>query len=471
MQNQPEPSSTARADSAATEPKRLRIVVTGASGNVGTGVLRALATHVPEAEVVGVCRRPPERGRSYERIRWHAIDLSTPDAASLLEPVMRSTDVVIHLALSVQPVRDHDYLYRANVLGSRAVFDAMLAAGVGHLVYASSLSAYAPGQGEAVTESWPVVGQDTSTYSRHKVIVERMLDQLIVDHPEMVVARFRPTVVVQREAATLFRSLYLGPVVPRAALKLVRATGLPILPVPDDMRLQCVHAHDVGDAVVSLMLSRAQGAFNVAADVLDSSAIAALLKARPLLVKPDAMRRAVLLLSRLSLVAVTPGWYDVATKSPFMDTTKAHRELGWTPKWSSTASALELIDGLADGVVGSTAATGLKERSWMETNRTQQVHDSTLALWGALSVARAAGLGRAGAPDAAVIAANLIAGIPMALDRVRARRRDAVALLAPVAVGAALLAYTRGGWTPVAGVATLGALAAADRRRANATHR
>jgi nucleoside-diphosphate-sugar epimerase len=412
------------------------------------------------------------RSVTYERIHWHAIDLAAPNAVALLEPVMRSTDVVIHLALSVQPVRDHDYLYRANVLGSRAVFDAMVAAGVGQLVYASSLSAYAPGQGEPVTEAWPVVGQHTSTYSRHKVIVERMLDQLIVDHPEMVVARFRPTVVVQREAATLFRSLYLGSVVPRAALKLLRAAGLPILPMPDDMRLQCVHADDVGDAVVSLMLSRAQGAFNVAADVLDSSGIAGLLKARPLLVKPDAMRRAILLLSRLRLVAVTPGWYDVATKSPFMDTTKAHRELGWTPKWSSTASALELIDGLADGVVGRTAATGLTERRKMETNRiTRQVHDSTLVLWGALAVARAAGLGRAGAPDAAVIAGNLIAGTPMAIDRVRARRRDAVALLAPVTVGAALLAYVRGGWTPVAAVATLGALAAADRRRVEATAR
>ncbi len=236
MQDRPEPVPRVRSDEPGTAPKRLRVVVTGASGNVGVGVLRALAARVPDAEVAGVCRRPPN-GPTYERIRWHAIDLAAPDAAALLEPVMRSTDVVIHLALSVQPVRDHDYLYRANVLGSRAVFDAMVAAGVGQLVYASSLSAYAPGRGEPVTESWPVVGQHTSTYSRHKVTVERMLDQFVVDHPETVVARFRPTVVVQREAATLFRSLYLGPVVPRAALKLVRATGLPILPLPADMRL------------------------------------------------------------------------------------------------------------------------------------------------------------------------------------------------------------------------------------------
>jgi UDP-glucose 4-epimerase len=230
-----------------------------------------------------------------------------------------------------------------------------------------------------------------------------------------------------------------------------------------------VHADDVGEAVVNLMLNRAHGSFNVAADVLDNRGIAALIKARPVPVHPRLMRRVVLLLSRVGVIAVTPGWYDVATNSPLMDTSKIERELGWAPKWSSAASALELIDGLAEGAVGSTAATGFKERGRMTKSWSARIHDATLLLWGVLTVARAARIGRTGAPDAIVIAANLISGTPMAVDRVRARRRDAVALLAPVAVGAALLAQMRGGWTPVAAVAALGAIAAADRHRMNAT--
>ncbi len=458
-----------RLDATPASRTRLRVLVTGASGNVGTGVLRALASRVPNAEVIGVCRRPPADGRRYERIRWHAIDLSAPNAAALLGPAMRSTDVVIHLALSVQPVRDTDYLYRANVLGTRAVVDAMKAAGVEHLVYASSLSAYAPGPGAPVTETWPTSGQRTSTYSRHKVIVEQLLNELVTDHPEFVVARFRPTVVVQREAAFLFRALYLGSLLPRAVIKLLRVGALPVLPLPDGLRLQVVHADDVGEAVVDLMLNRAHGAFNVAADVLDDRAIAALIKARPLPVAPQLMRRIVLLLSRLRVVAVTPGWYDVATNSPLMDTSKINDELGWAPKRSSASSARELIDGLAEGAVGSTAATGLQERGHMTKNHSaRRIHDASLMFWGVLAVARAAGFGRVGAPDAVVIAANLASGTPMALDRVRARRRDAVALLAPVAVGAALLAQLRGGWAPVPAIAALGALAAVDRQRMNA---
>jgi uncharacterized protein YbjT (DUF2867 family) len=38
-----------------------RIAVTGASGNVGTPLLRHLAEAAPDVQVVGICRRPPRR--------------------------------------------------------------------------------------------------------------------------------------------------------------------------------------------------------------------------------------------------------------------------------------------------------------------------------------------------------------------------------------------------------------------------
>lgn len=443
-----------------------RVVVTGASGNVGAGVLRALARTLPDADVVGVCRRPPSEGSIYDGVRWYAVDLSSPDAEARLAPAMERADVVIHLALAVQPVRDADYLYRANVLGTQAVLRAMTSAGVDQLVYASSLGIYAPGATAPVSEDWPDTGQETSTYSRHKVIVERILDQFVLEHPETAVARFRPTVVVQREAAWLIRSLYLGPFIPRTVLELLRRQVLPVLPLPAGIELQFVHADDVGDAVIRLLQRRAQGSFNIAADVLDSRAIAGLVGARPVDVNPRLVRGVVSALSRVRLVALTPGWYDVATNTPQMDTSKARRELDWAPTRSSTESARELLDGLADGAAGTSAATGWK----MELHRpfrrtTQRVHDATLLLWSAAAVARALGIDRAWVPEAAAVVANLASGTPMALDRIRARRRDPVALVAPVAVMAALVASLRGGWTPVVATCVLHVINAAERRR------
>ncbi|MBB2993061.1 nucleoside-diphosphate-sugar epimerase [Mycolicibacterium iranicum] len=445
--------------------QRRRIVVTGASGNVGAGVLRALARHEPDAEVVGVCRRPPERTGIYEGVRWHSVDLSSADAAAQLGPALRDADVVIHLALAILPVDDEDYLYRANVLGTRALLDAMADAGVQHLVYASSLGIYAPGPGRPVTEDWPTTGQESSTYSRHKVAVESMLDDVEAARPGMVVGRFRPTVVVQRDAAAEIRSLYLGPFVPRAALKLLQRRALPVLPLPNDLSLQFVHADDVGDAVVLLMQRRAQGSFNIASDVMDRNRLAGLVGARPVAVDPTMMRRAVVALHRLGVVAVTPGWYDVATRSPLMDTAKARRELGWSPTWPSTHAARELIDGLADGAVGGSAAMGQNGQEAAAPRSVQRLHDATLLLWCATAIARAANPGRPGPLHAALIAMNLLSGIPAALARVRQRRRDPVALAAPPAVAAAVLASVRGGRPAAVATTVLGALGIAERRR------
>jgi hypothetical protein len=221
-------------------PAPSKIVVTGASGNVGLGVLRALERLLPDAEVIGVCRRPPTSGGTYARVRWHAVDLSSSDAAALLAPAMRGADAVIHLALAVQPVRDDDYLRRVNVTGTQAVLTAMVTAGVQQLAYASSLGIYAPGGSGPVSEDWPDSGQASSIYSRHKVIVERILDEFEGDHPEIAVGRFRPTVVVQREAAWLIRSLYLGPLIPLGALRMLRRRRLPVLPLPAGIALQFV---------------------------------------------------------------------------------------------------------------------------------------------------------------------------------------------------------------------------------------
>jgi UDP-glucose 4-epimerase len=342
----------------------------------------------------------------------------------------------------------------------------MVAAGVRHLVYASSLGIYAPGLGVPVPETWPTTGQPSSTYSRHKVMVETMLDEFEVGHPEVVIARFRPTVVVQREAASELRSLYLGPLVPRVAFTLLHRRLLPILPLPEGLALQFVHADDVGDAAVLLMQRRVRGSFNVAADALEQAGIAALVGARPVAVKPALMRRAVATLHGLRVVAVTPGWYDVATRSPLMDTSKARNDLGWRPAWSSTEAARELIDGLAHGAVGTSAAMG-----WTAGDQAagptaiERVHDTTLLLWCGMSVARVTKARRPGLLHGAVIVANLMSGTPAALTRVRERRRDPVALLAPVAVGAAVLASLHGGRTAVAATAVLGGLGMAERSR------
>src|SRR4051812_13626162 len=127
----------------------MRIVVVGASGNVGTSVLRALAADDGVDSIVGVARRLPRLPAP--KTEWKLADISRDD----LLPVFRGADAVIHLAWLIQPSRDEATLRATNVEGSRRVFEAVAAAGVPSLVYASSVGAYSPGpKDRAVGEDW-----------------------------------------------------------------------------------------------------------------------------------------------------------------------------------------------------------------------------------------------------------------------------------------------------------------------------
>jgi nucleoside-diphosphate-sugar epimerase len=128
----------------------MRIIVTGATGNVGTSVVNALVADERVTEIVGIARRRPRLARP--RTTWVQADV----AQAPLDDVFRGADAVIHLAWLIQPSRDESVTYRTNVTGSRRVFEAVARAGVPALVHPSSIGAYNPPASDApVHESWP----------------------------------------------------------------------------------------------------------------------------------------------------------------------------------------------------------------------------------------------------------------------------------------------------------------------------
>jgi UDP-glucose 4-epimerase len=187
----------------------VRVVVTGASGNVGTSLLQALAGEHTVDSVVGVARRLPELDSP--KVEWATADVAESDLVRLF----RGADAVVHLAWLIQPSRDPSYLWRVNVDGSMRVFRAVADAGVPALVHASSIGAYSPGpKDRAVDESWPTEGVRTNEYLREKVEVERRLDRFEREHPVVRVVRLRPALIFKRESASGQRRLFGGPFVP-----------------------------------------------------------------------------------------------------------------------------------------------------------------------------------------------------------------------------------------------------------------
>ncbi len=323
----------------------MRVAVTGASGNLGTSVLKALAD-VPEVEsVVGVARRRPSV--DFPKVTWATANVAHDD----LMPAFEGVDAVVHLAWAIQPSRDEALLQSVNVDGSRRVLEAAAACGAGAFVHASSVGAYAAiPRSEAerrVDESYPASGIDTSIYSRQKAEVESALDEFERGENAMRVVRMRPALIFKREAGAEIRRLFCGPFFPNAVLRKWRP---PVVPVPSGLRMQCVHADDVGRAFAQAVIRDVHGAFNVAAEPqLSAADLARIVGGRPVEVSPRALRALAYASWRARLQPTPPGWLDLAMGAPGMDASRARAELGWEPRKNATDTLCELIEGLADG--------------------------------------------------------------------------------------------------------------------------
>jgi nucleoside-diphosphate-sugar epimerase len=320
----------------------MRVVVVGASGNVGTSVLRSLAADPNVDSVLALARRLPRAG--FPKTQWRSADVTRDPLA----PHFKDADAVVHLAWLIQPARDRRLTGAVNVEGSERVFRATAEAGVPALVYASSVGAYARGpKDRRVDESWPTTGVPTSFYSRDKAEVERLLDHFERDRPEVRVARLRPGLIFKREAASGIRRLFAGPLLPGF---LVRPELIPLVPAPARLAFQAVHSHDAGEAYRLAVMGDARGAFNIAAEpVLDPAELGRLLEARPLPVPPRLLRAGAALSYRMRLQPTEPGWLDMGLGVPLMDTTRAREELGWTPHHGADEALLELLAGMREG--------------------------------------------------------------------------------------------------------------------------
>jgi nucleoside-diphosphate-sugar epimerase len=325
----------------------MRVVVTGASGNVGTSLLRALEDEVAVTSVLGLARRRPETG--FPKTTWATADV----AADALVGHFRGADVVVHLAWLIQPSHDPFALWRTNVVGTERVLAAASAAGVRALVCASSIGAYSPGpKDRQVDEAWPTHGVTTSSYSRDKAYQERLLDLFERDHPQVRVVRLRPALTFKREAASEIRRFFLGPLMPGS---LARADAIPVVPKVKRLRTQAVHADDVGQAYRLAVVGDARGPFNLAADpVLDADALAGLLRARAVPVPAGLLKVGAAATWRLHLQPVSPGWLDLALQSPLLDAGRATAELGWRPRRSAVEALEELMAGLREGAGADT---------------------------------------------------------------------------------------------------------------------
>lgn len=339
----------------------MRVVIVGGSGNVGTALLRQLVPTDGQTEdidsIAGVARRPPPTSGQapYGAVDWHRVDIGADTALDGLRTAFRGADAVVHLGWAIQPSHDQAALRRTNILGSRNVAHAAVDCDVPHLVYASSVGAYAPHPrpDAPVDERWPVTGVPGSTYSEQKAEVEQLLDRMEAAGDSPRVTRMRPGLSFQGMAASQIARYFIGPYVP---LRPLRWHRVPVLPLPHGLRVQVVHTDDVAAAYVSALRLRASGAFNLAAPpVLTAAELGRLLHGRPVPIPYRAAHAAAKFAWQLRVQPTEPGWVRLAEHVPVLDCTRAHTELGWWPNRDAHETVRELLDAMAHGSGGDSA--------------------------------------------------------------------------------------------------------------------
>lgn len=174
-----------------------KALVTGATGFVGAAVARALIAEGSAVRVL-VRRQSLSSGRpsagpvgprtNLEGLAVEVVEGDLTDVDSLARAA-RGCDAVFHVAADYRLwTRDPAAMFRTNVEGSRAMIEAAQAAGVGRIVYTSSVAVLGIPKGGSGDETTPVSFADMiGPYKQSKFRAEEEVRRLIVEKGAPVV--------------------------------------------------------------------------------------------------------------------------------------------------------------------------------------------------------------------------------------------------------------------------------------------
>jgi UDP-glucose 4-epimerase len=197
-----------------------------------------------------------------------------------------------------------------------------------------------------LTEEAPALGSPSFYYSAQKAELEETLDEVLAGS-ELDAYVFRPCIVAGPRATMLVEqtvgAVRLGDPAPRLRRHVLSRLPLPAPVLPDaGVPLQLVHHDDVAAALAAAVEGKGEpGAYNLAGDgEIGVADIAAALGWRSVRVPRQALGVGTALAGRLSFINPQLEWATALANPVLMDTAKARRELGWTPRFDAAETLL-----------------------------------------------------------------------------------------------------------------------------------
>lgn len=319
----------------------LTVAVTGPTGTFGFGLIPLLEADDRIDRVIGIARRsfdPLEHG--WTKMVYRQGDVR--DVAAL-EESFRGVDVVVHLAFLITGTASRETTRSINIDGTINAFRAAAAAGVRRFVYASSAAAYGFHDDNPIglDETWPTRPDTRLFYAEEKAELEALLALESAAHPKVALYLLRPPIVLGPHAAgakdllpKMLAPLLRGVVGAVGRLPGRLPTFVPAIP------MQFIHEQDVGRALLLCIVAAGPaGAYNISGDgIVTAQDVARQFGLMPLPFPLGATQRVARLIAALPTPAFAPPvteWFEAVSHPIIMDTTKATRDLGWQPEYSS----------------------------------------------------------------------------------------------------------------------------------------
>lgn len=304
----------------------MKVVLTGASGDFGTALLRGLILR-DEVDHVVALARSPLRVRD-PKIEQRAVDLATDD----LDEVFTGADAVIHCAFVVEEPRDKESARVVNVDGSRRVLLAADSAGARACVMTSSINAYGPrGGSDVIDETAPIGAGEEHYYFHHKALMEEDVRRWRRGSDgRMTVAVLRPTYVV-------------GPDMANSGLETMRSR-IVLYPSPGRSYFQFLHQDDLVDAYLRVVLDGVDGEFNLGPEgAVTVSELCRMNHSVCVPVPLGPSQRLADLGFRLGLLPYSSHW--VTRGEPVTTSRRLRDATGWAPRYDCVEAARLMLAG------------------------------------------------------------------------------------------------------------------------------